>query len=106
MAGEGDKTPSDQKLFNKALIWQMQQMFREFSESVNGRLERLESAHVTSSLGKNRTPQNDNFTLQNDEEDFIRRPRQDYGCQVDNLRGVKIKIPTFQGKPNPEAYLE
>lgn len=95
MAGEGDKTPSDQKLFNEALIGQMQQMFREFSESVNGRLERLESAHVTSSSGKNRTPQNDNFTLQSDEEDFIRRPRQDYGRQVDNLRGVKIKILTF-----------
>ena len=30
-----------------------------------------------------------------------------YGERVDNILGsIKVKIPTFQGKTNPEAYLE
>ena len=43
------------------------------------------------------------------EEEINRRPRQEHWSNTrdnDPIKGVKLKIPTFQGKIDPEAYME
>ena len=67
-----------------------ERLLREQGEQLQQRIDELE-----------RRPQNSNDGS-GDEEERRRRRRQG----GDNLRGIKIKVPTFVGKSDPEAYLE
>lgn len=67
-----------------------ERLLREQGEQLQQRIDELEMR-----------PQNSNDGSGDEEERKCRRRQ-----GGDNLRGVKIKVPSFVGKSDPEAYLE
>ena len=94
MAGTGgDGTPppeGDNRLLIDAITAQMQRMLTEHTEELYGRIEQLENQGNDDSVGGRRR---------------IRR-NNEVDARDDRIEGVKLNIPIFQGKSDPEAYLE
>ena len=89
----------------------MQQQYARFArilESVSGRLERLE----LQATNKNNNEEEESGGEEDDASYRHRNERHGNGRrgrtnEVDgDLRSIKLKIPTFQGRSDPEAYLE
>ncbi|KAL4296878.1 hypothetical protein GQ457_12G012340 [Hibiscus cannabinus] len=101
MAGPSDEpegqTPSLQV---EAIIRELKKSFREELEPIHDRLERLEGS-------KTNTPEEDHAENGSDQTPNQRQnPRQGRVQQVDdNLTNIKIAIPSFQGRTDPDAYL-
>src|SRR5215471_4489466 len=101
MAGTGgDGTPhldGAQRLLIEAMTAQMQRMMREQNEELYERIENLENQNNNREderNGNRRGPER-------------RRRRENEGePREDRIEGVKINIPSFKGRSDPEAYLE
>ena len=94
MAGTGGDDPPHQGANNRMLIdaitTQMQRMMREHTEELYDRIEQLENQGNGDNGGGRR-----------------RRGRNNEGDpREDRIEGVKLNIPPFRGKSDPEAYLE
>ncbi|XP_027156975.1 uncharacterized protein LOC113758224 [Coffea eugenioides] len=85
---------------------EFQRMLRESMASLHQRMDRLELSQARSKAAHRDALPREELASNSEEDDFIRRPKQDYRRTDDRLKGVKIKIPSFQGKSSPEAYLE
>lgn len=89
----GDGIPplgGDNKLLIDAITAQMQRMLTEHTEELYGRIEQLENQE-NGDDGRGRRRR-----WKNNEGD----------AREDRIEGVKLNIPPFQGKSDPEAYLE
>ena len=75
-------------------------------EPIQDRLERLESSKGYSKTINRKTPSRENYDSNSEEEELIRRPRREQRRSDDALKGVKIKIPTFQVTLDPAVYWE
>ncbi|XP_027157122.1 uncharacterized protein LOC113758480 [Coffea eugenioides] len=106
MSEESDASKLGSKLHNQAMMGEFQRMLRESMASLHQRMDRLELSQARSNAAHRDAPPHEEFASNSEEDDFIRRPKQDYRRTDDGLKGVKIKIPAFQGKSSPEAYLE
>ncbi|KAL4297521.1 hypothetical protein GQ457_12G014540 [Hibiscus cannabinus] len=101
MTGPSDEsegqTPSLQV---EAIIRELKKSFREELEPIHDRLERLEGSQTN-------TPEEDHAENGSDQTPNQRQnPRQGRVQQVDdNLTNIKIAIPSFQGRTDPDAYL-
>src|SRR3954471_13138901 len=87
----GDGSPRQieaNRLLLEALTAKMREMMIEQTEAIHARIDQLENQ-------QNNT----------NEEERARRRRMGRPRE-ERLRGIKIKVPTFQGKNDPEAYLE
>lgn len=93
MAGiGGDDSPPpgvNNRLLVEAITAQMQRMLREHTEDLHARIEQLENQENYGDDGGRR-----------------RRRETEGGGRGDRIEGVKLKIPSFQGKSDPETYLE
>ena len=102
----------------QAMIGEMRRMMREELEPLRERVERVEEGQQAPNRGRRRQPREETEEeMENDfeEEDYRRggrnerrferrqggRDREDGG-----IGGIKQKIPTFQGKSDPDAYFE
>nr|XP_027082241.1 uncharacterized protein LOC113704547 [Coffea arabica] len=85
---------------------EFQRMLRESMASLHKRMDHLELSQARSKAAHRDALPREELASNSEEDDFIRRPKQDYRRTDDRLKGVKIKIPSFQGKSSPEAYLE
>ncbi|XP_071917024.1 uncharacterized protein [Coffea arabica] len=85
---------------------ELQCMLRESMASLHQRMDRLELSQARSNTTHHVAPPREELASNSEEDDFILQPKQDYRSTDDGLKGVKIKIPSFQGKSSPEAYLE
>ena len=119
---EEDQSATTQNLQIQALMGKMRRMMRGELELIHERLDRVENTRA-------RQPQpvpqarrrerarvrgeiddyyRDEYDEGNDPVGSYRRNRQ--GMRVrnrnDGLRGIKMKLPSFQGNSDPEAYLE
>ncbi|KAL4383245.1 hypothetical protein GQ457_15G018040 [Hibiscus cannabinus] len=100
MAGPSDEpegqTPSLQV---EAIIRELKKSFREELEPIHDRLERLEGSQTN-------TPEEDHAENGSDQTPNQRQnPRQVHVQQVDdNLTNIKIAIPSFQGRTDPDAH--
>ncbi|XP_071916198.1 uncharacterized protein [Coffea arabica] len=106
MSEESDASKLGSKLHNQEMMGEFQRMLRESMASLHQRMDRLELSQARSNAAHRDAPSREEFASNSEEDDFIRRPKQDYRRTDDGLKGVKIKIPAFQGKSSPEAYLE
>ncbi|CAJ2633435.1 unnamed protein product [Trifolium pratense] len=91
MSGEEEGSPrrvEANRLLIEALTARMQQMMRTELEGLHERIDQIE----------NRFPNGD------EEERRMRRHAE--RPRNDRLSGIKIKVPSFIGKSDPEAYLE
>ncbi|KAL4352668.1 hypothetical protein GQ457_06G012320 [Hibiscus cannabinus] len=99
MAGSSDEpegqTPSLQV---EAIIQELKKSFREELEPIHDRLERLEGSQTNN-------PEEDHAENGSDQTPNQRQnPRQGRVQQVDdNLTNIKIAIPYFQGRTDPDA---
>ena len=126
---DGAHGVADPKMFMEAMVGEMRRMMRRELEQIHVRMDRIESARVEQ-------PQNapnvhrrervqprgvriedeefygDGFDEEDDRDSVASNRR--HGGRFrevrnrgdNNLGSIKVKIPTFQGKNDPEAYLE
>ncbi|KAJ0963098.1 hypothetical protein J5N97_028220 [Dioscorea zingiberensis] len=125
---EESTPPTIPNLQVQAIIGEMRRMMRAELEQIHERMDRVEEGAqrgqppvVPNIPRRNRVPQREvegvgAFEVGNFDEDFDRMstgsPRR-YGRDRDarnrvdnNLGSIKMRIPAFQGKSEPEAYLE
>ena len=123
---EGTSGAADPKLLMETMMGEMRRLLRGEIGQLHERIDRIENArveqpqHVPHARRRERVPvrgEVDDY-YRNDGEEFDegedsagshRRFGRDRGVrnrEDDSLRGIKMKIPSFQGKSNPEAYLE
>ena len=113
-----------QNLQLQALIGEMQRMMRAELESIHERLDRVEDGtprrHQQDRITRPQRRHAQGIDVEEDEEVIVEDfDEQNYnrgrighrgdrnGTRRNNdLRGIKMKIPTFQGRNDPEAYLE
>ncbi len=85
-----------------ALAQEMAMMFRQQTDEFHDRIEQLE---------RNRSPRHSSRADSEGSEGRRRRERHEGrrggydGDREDSLGGIKIKVPSFQGRNDPEAYL-
>nr|KYP46751.1 hypothetical protein KK1_031655 [Cajanus cajan] len=82
---DGDHLDGTQRLLFDAINAQMQRLLRENNEELYGRIERLEN-------------------YEHHEEE--RRGRNGGAPRQNRIEGVKLNVPPFKGKSDPEAYVE
>lgn len=75
------------RLLFDALTTKMRELLKVELESINERIDQLENR-------------------QNNSEEEERRRRRRDEAREDRLGGIKIKVPQFVGKNDPETYLE
>ncbi|XP_071925993.1 uncharacterized protein [Coffea arabica] len=95
----------DIKLQLEAMMGEFKRLLKNEIEPLHDRIDQLENSRPppTPSKGKESAYSND------EEEAFEGRYQNDQRFQRrgdDTIKGVKLKIPSFQGKSDPEAYLE
>ncbi|XP_020582538.1 uncharacterized protein LOC110026087 [Phalaenopsis equestris] len=126
---EEERQPVVPNLQFQALVGEMRRMMRVELEQIHERLERVEGGiqqrnpRNVSNQQRERVPlrgereeDEEYYAAEFDEENnrdlFVERRR--YGGQARDIRnrddnsltGIKMRIPSFQGKNNPKAYLQ
>ncbi|PKI67549.1 hypothetical protein CRG98_012133 [Punica granatum] len=126
---EGATELADSKILIEAMMSEMRRVMRLELEQVHERIDRMESTCVEQTRNapnvrrgervqprEVRVEDEDNYGAGFDEEDdrdsivSNRRPagrfREVRNREDNNLGSIKMKIPSFHGKSDPEAYLE
>jgi hypothetical protein len=123
---ENDTKLTDQKVFMEAMMSEMRRVMKIEMEQVHERIDQMENRREEQPQnGRNlrrrgRVPPREEdeerygsgFDEEEDRESIVnnRRPRGRFGearnREDNNLGGIKMKIPSFQGRSDPEAYLE
>ncbi|XP_074570603.1 uncharacterized protein LOC141827283 [Curcuma longa] len=115
MSGENSPRQDPNRLQMEALTQHFERMLQRQLEGLHERMDRLEGGRVSNHGG------NSNHEESHQESDlFYGSPRErrrreggrrherggrDYRHE-DDLRGVKVKVPSFQGRNDPDTYLE
>ncbi|XP_071926158.1 uncharacterized protein [Coffea arabica] len=103
-SGVGDQA-MDLQLRLDAMMGEFKQLLKTSIEPLHDRIDQLENSRNLHSSSKGKES-----VYSNDEEDpFEGRYQTDHRAQRrgdDTIKGVKLKIPSFQGKSDPEAHLE
>jgi hypothetical protein len=122
---KGDTKLADPKVFMEAVMSEMRRVMKMEMEQVHERIDQMENRCEQPQNGRNlrrreRDPPREEdeerygsgFDEEEDRDSIInnRRPggrfREARNRQDNNLGGIKMKIPSFQGRFDPEAYLE
>ncbi|XP_071912327.1 uncharacterized protein [Coffea arabica] len=89
----------------------MKRRFDRKLESMQEQIEQLESSRKSSKKTRGKLPLNElsDSNSEGEFEDEEQGPREEVHRSKhgdDQLKGIKLKIPTFQGKSDPETYLD
>jgi hypothetical protein len=123
---EDDRKLTDPKVFMEAMMSEMRRVMKMEMEQIHERINQMENRHEEQPQnGRNlrrrgRVPPREEdeerygsgFDEEEDRESIVnhRRPGGRFGearnREDNNLGGIKMKIPSFQGRSDPEAYLE
>jgi len=123
---EGDTKLADPKMFMEAMMSEMRRVMKMEMEQVHERIDQMENRREEQPQnGRNfrrreRVPPREEdeerygsgFDEEEDRGSIVnnRRPggrfREARNREDNNLGGIKMKIPSFQGRSDPEAYLE
>nr|XP_027088741.1 uncharacterized protein LOC113710095 [Coffea arabica] len=114
MSNEGESTSAfDFSRLAESLKGELGRLMDQKFEAMNERLGRLEEFQSSSRRSHQNPRSRDRPALElhdsNSECEFDyepRKPRRDTGPVEDEIKGIKLKIPSFQGKSDPEAYLD
>ncbi|XP_027155647.1 uncharacterized protein LOC113756021 [Coffea eugenioides] len=91
-------------------MWkEMQRRFDQRLETIHEQIDQLSSSRVSSrkSMGKSTLEESSDSNADSEHEAFEqRRPRRNTRAIGDAIKGIKMKIPPFQGKSDPDTYLE
>jgi hypothetical protein len=123
---EDDTKSADPKVFMEAMMSEMRRVMKMEMEHVHDRIDQMENRREEQSQNdrnlrrRERVPPREEdegrygfgFDEEEDQDSIVnnRRPggrfREARNREDNKLGGIKIKIPSFQGRYDPEAYLE
>ncbi|XP_027166443.1 uncharacterized protein LOC113766448 [Coffea eugenioides] len=110
MANEGGASSQafDLKLFTEAIKGELGRMMDQKLELMHQRIDSLELSHGSSkgSRGKAYAHESSDSNSDNNYEHKQSRSKRDARPSNDHIPGIKMKIPPFQGRSDPDAYLE
>ena len=87
----------------QAMMEEMRRLVRHEFDQIHERLDKKKESQKSRSPTRSRR---DNYSNEESEEDEGPRWRRGRHREDDNLRSIKMKVPSFQGKSNPDAYIE
>nr|XP_027090334.1 uncharacterized protein LOC113711368 [Coffea arabica] len=91
-------------------IWkEMQRRFDQRLETIHEQIDQLSSSRASSrkSRGKFTLGESSDSNADSEHEAYEqRRPKRNTRAIGDAIKGIKMKIPPFQGKSDPDTYLE
>ena len=109
MSNEGESQPFDLRLQMEDMMEEFRRMLRSSIEPLHERMEQLESSKNRASLSRGRSRQVESDASNSEDDEFDLQPRVARGRRNsgnESIKGVKLNIPSFQGKSDPETYLE
>ena len=93
MSDGSEPSKFDPKLNNMALMAEFKRMLRESMESLHQRMDQLELSQARSNTAHRDAPPREELASNSEEDDFIRRPKQDYRRTDDGLKDQDSLIP-------------
>ncbi|XP_071917073.1 uncharacterized protein [Coffea arabica] len=91
-------------------MWkEMQRRFDQRLETIHEQIDQLSSSRASSrkSRGKSTLGESSDSNADSEHEAYEqRRPKRNTRAIGDAIKGIKMKIPPFQGKSDPDTYLE
>ncbi|XP_071927434.1 uncharacterized protein [Coffea arabica] len=109
MSNEGESQPFDLRLQMEDMMEEFRRMLRNSIEPLHERMEQLESSKNRASSSRGRSRQVESDASNSEDGEFDLQPRVARGRRNggnESIKGVKLNIPSFQGKSDPETYLE
>ncbi|XP_027181973.1 uncharacterized protein LOC113780366 [Coffea eugenioides] len=110
MANEGGASPQafDVKLITDAIKNEVGRMMDQKLELIHQRIDSLELSQggSKSSRGRILAHESNGSNSDNDYEPNQRRSKRETRPTSDHIPGIKVKIPPFQGRSDPDTYLE
>ncbi|XP_071917089.1 uncharacterized protein [Coffea arabica] len=102
-----ETTPFDIKLVMDAMTDKLLKIMKQELEPLHERLDSLEHSQTNSKSRRHKAPTRD-YESSNSEEEYGSRTwrNKHRKAGVDPIKGVKMQLPTFQGKSDPDVYLE
>ncbi|XP_024014967.1 uncharacterized protein LOC112088864 [Eutrema salsugineum] len=111
---QGDNSNNSNKLFMEAMMARFEQLMKTQAEELHQRIDQLQGEHNPRRFQERnangvhvqqRQPRND----VGDDNFSQGSPRRGRGVRErvdEDMRGMKLKVPPFRGKNDPDAYLE
>ncbi|XP_071933758.1 uncharacterized protein [Coffea arabica] len=91
-------------------MWkEMQRRFDQRLETIHEQIDQLSSSRASSrkSRGKSTLGESSDSNTDSEHEAYEqRRPKRNTRANGDAIKGIKMQIPPFQGKSDPDTYLE
>ncbi|XP_071909839.1 uncharacterized protein [Coffea arabica] len=109
MSQENELTIAQLSLKMDAMWKEMQRRFDQRLETIHEQIDQLSSSRVSSrkSRGKSTLEESSDSNADSDREAYGQgRPKRNTRAIGDAIKGIKMKIPPFQGKSDPDTYLE
>nr|XP_027077033.1 uncharacterized protein LOC113700786 [Coffea arabica] len=109
MTNENDLTIAQLALKMDAMWNEIQRRFDQKVESIHKRIDYLDSSKGSSKKSRRQQSINESSDSNADtdmEQIETRRPRRNTKAIDDTIRGITMKIPPFQERSDPNAYLE
>nr|XP_027121946.1 uncharacterized protein LOC113738868 [Coffea arabica] len=109
MVNENELTISQLALKMDAMWAEVQRRFDLEFESIHEQMDHLDSSRNSSKKSRGKQPMNESSDSNADteiDEIIPRKPRRHTKLVGDAIKRIKMKIPPFQGKFDPDAYLE
>ncbi|XP_071923188.1 uncharacterized protein [Coffea arabica] len=102
-----ETTPFDIKLVMDAMTDKLLKIMKQELEPLHERMDSLEHSQTNSKSRRHKAPTRD-YESSNSEEEYGSRTwrNKHRKAGVDPIKGVKRQLPTFQGKSDPDVYLE
>ncbi|XP_071900987.1 uncharacterized protein [Coffea arabica] len=109
MSQENELTIAQLSLKMDAMWKEMQRRFDQRLETIHEQIDQLSSSRVSSrkSRGKSTLEESSDSNADSDREAYGQgRPKRSTRAIGDVIKGIKMKIPPFQGKSDLDTYLE
>ncbi|XP_071933133.1 uncharacterized protein [Coffea arabica] len=102
-----ETTPFDIKLVMEAMTDKLLKLMKQELEPLHERMDSLEHSQTNSKSRRHKAPTRDYESFNSEEEYGSRTWKNKHRkAGVDPIKGVKMQLPTFQGKSDPDVYLE
>ncbi|XP_027096106.1 uncharacterized protein [Coffea arabica] len=109
MSQENELTIAQLSLKMDAMWKEMQRRFDQRLETIHEQIDQLSSSRVSSrkSREKSTLEESSDSNADSDREAYGQgRPKRNTRAIDDAIKGIKMKIPPFRGKSDPDTYLE
>ena len=90
----------------EAIMRELTKKFTDSLDEVKDRLDRIEGSKADSHVSEHNQHESENETTPNGHRRNNQRQERDRNPQEDHASNVKVSIPPFRGKSDPDTYIE